>query len=67
MIPAKTREDFTNIFFTNYINSCGGVLSAAFEVDLRVSRESKSCRENCARIYACQVSLIVRLKGCTTS
>lgn len=39
MIPAKTREDFTNIFFTNYIASCNTVLEAAFEVDWQIVRD----------------------------
>ena len=34
MIPVKTRDDFTKIFFTNYVTSCNLVLESAFEVSL---------------------------------
>ena len=44
MIPAKTRDDLTKIFFTNYVNSCCGVLEVAFEVVFWISRESRRLR-----------------------
>jgi hypothetical protein len=50
MVPAKTREDFTNIFFNNYINSCASVLTAAFEVPLTPPSASRKSRRNSGRI-----------------
>lgn len=42
MIPAKIKDDITNVFFCNYISSCMTVLEAAFGVDIFTPRKSKN-------------------------
>jgi hypothetical protein len=44
MIPSKTREDFTKIFFANYITSCNAVLESSFEVSMKVPSASRNSR-----------------------